>query len=466
MQIADRRPRWQDFRIWIGLFFLIRLIGITHPPLEAGHNWRQALTTMTARVMHEEGPDLFHPKVTYGGTGYQTIASEFPIFNYLMYLTAKPFGFDHWHGRLINLIISSLGLWFFFRLVREVFDEKMAFKAGVLLLFSIWFSFSRKIMPDTFSVSLVIMGMYAGWRWLQGDGWRNLLIYSVLLSLGLLSKIPALTVLAAFGMTLFARDISWRKKGLLYTVSLVAVVLAGCWYGIWVPKLQAEGSVDLYFPRSFSDGLRELWEYRVKLADTLIFAPGQSYAAFITVLAGAFLVIKKRNKRLLGIAAWMLTAFVVFMILAGSVFALHNYYMIPITPLFALLGAFALHQLNPKYAYILLALICLESLGNQSYDFQVREKRMHPLELEAILDTHVPKGTAIIINGGLSPQPIYFAHRSGWSVSPDACLRIAKVEELHDFGAQFLVIDRHRQKQIPDIGTRVYEGEHYILIKL
>ena len=31
----------KDIRFWIVLFFLIRMYGITMPPLEMGHNWRQ-----------------------------------------------------------------------------------------------------------------------------------------------------------------------------------------------------------------------------------------------------------------------------------------------------------------------------------------------------------------------------------------------------------------------------------------
>jgi hypothetical protein len=38
-----------DIQFWIVLFFLIRMIGITNPPLEIGHNRRQSLTNMVAR---------------------------------------------------------------------------------------------------------------------------------------------------------------------------------------------------------------------------------------------------------------------------------------------------------------------------------------------------------------------------------------------------------------------------------
>ena len=40
----------------IGLFFLIRLIGITNPPLEIAHNWRQVTGLMVARNYLEIDP--------------------------------------------------------------------------------------------------------------------------------------------------------------------------------------------------------------------------------------------------------------------------------------------------------------------------------------------------------------------------------------------------------------------------
>lgn len=47
------------------------------------------------------------------GTGTGIIGSEFPIFNFLSYLWFKIFGFSHWAGRLINLVTSSIGIYYF-----------------------------------------------------------------------------------------------------------------------------------------------------------------------------------------------------------------------------------------------------------------------------------------------------------------------------------------------------------------
>ena len=56
-----------DFRLWVLFFFILRLIGITNPPLEVGHNWRQSLTDMIARNFVEGNPNLLYPQIDMAG---------------------------------------------------------------------------------------------------------------------------------------------------------------------------------------------------------------------------------------------------------------------------------------------------------------------------------------------------------------------------------------------------------------
>jgi len=93
---------------WILIFFLIRLTGITNPPLETEHNWRQCFTAMIARNFLEQSPNILYPQIDMSGNQPGFIGSEFPLFNYIIFLAAKIFSYQHWYGRLINMIISSI----------------------------------------------------------------------------------------------------------------------------------------------------------------------------------------------------------------------------------------------------------------------------------------------------------------------------------------------------------------------
>ena len=139
-----------DIRFWLLILFLLRLIGITNPPLEMSHSWRQSLTAMISRNFIEYGPNLLYPRIDMGGIREGIIGSEFPFFNYLIYLFAKTFGYNHWYGRLINLSVTTVGVFYFFRLIKGLMTERIAFFSALLLALSVWFGLARKIMPDTY----------------------------------------------------------------------------------------------------------------------------------------------------------------------------------------------------------------------------------------------------------------------------------------------------------------------------
>ena len=94
------KPFITDIRFWLLLFFVVRLIGITNPPLESGHNWRQTLTNMVARNFYENKADIRYPTIDIAGDKTGVMTSEFPVYNYIIYGVSKIFGFNHWHGQM------------------------------------------------------------------------------------------------------------------------------------------------------------------------------------------------------------------------------------------------------------------------------------------------------------------------------------------------------------------------------
>ncbi|MBI4648842.1 MAG: glycosyltransferase family 39 protein [Bacteroidia bacterium] len=164
-----------DFRFWLIIFFVFRLYGITSPPLEVAHNWRQSTVSMVTRNFYETDSNILYPRVDMAGEKSGITGMEFPLLSYIAFLIAKLFGYSCWYERLINLIISSIGTYYFYLLIRKYFNERMALLAGLILICSLWLTYSRKIMPDTMSVSLVLIGLYYGIDFLlKGNLWRLL----------------------------------------------------------------------------------------------------------------------------------------------------------------------------------------------------------------------------------------------------------------------------------------------------
>ena len=132
-----------DIRFWIVLFFILRLYGITNPPLEIAHNWRQTTGDMVARNFYEIDNNILYPRIDMAGEKTGITGTEFSTLNYLMYLLSLVFGFHDWFGRLIVLIVSSFGILYFYKLLKLKFNEHISFYSAFLLLTSMWLMYSR-----------------------------------------------------------------------------------------------------------------------------------------------------------------------------------------------------------------------------------------------------------------------------------------------------------------------------------
>ena len=454
-----------DIRFWILLFFIIRLIGITNPPLEIGHNWRQALTNMIARNFYESGPDLLHPRIDMAGEKTGIIGSEFPFFNFIIYLVSAVFGYTHWFGRLINLLVSSLGTWCFYLLVNRLVNKQAAFNATIILLSSIWFAFSRKIMPDTFSVSLVIIGLYFAYEYLFSGRLVKLVLFFLFITLGGLCKIPALTLSSLLIITLFIKYIHPGRKLAVLFVTLAGFLIIILWYFYWVPYLVSEYQFQTIFPKGFLEGLQDLYELRIKTLEKFYFSSLHSFLAFGCFMAGLFLVFYRKNTLLKIAVAVVTVSFILFIIKAGALFSNHNYYIIAYTPLMAFVAGFFISLIKIRFQWILLVLIAMEGIANQQHDFFIRESEQYKLTLEQIAEVHIGKNDLIVINGGESPQQLYFTNRKGWSVENKTITDPDKMEEFRQKGAAYLIINKTSFTGELDL-PQVYADRHFIIYRL
>jgi 4-amino-4-deoxy-L-arabinose transferase-like glycosyltransferase len=432
---------FKDIRFWIFLFFLVRMFGITDPPLEAMHNWRQALTNMIARNFLEISPNILYPRIDMAGEYTGIIGSEFPAFSYLIFLVAKIFSYDHWYGRLINLFVSSTSLYYFFLIIRKYFSKEIAFNATIILTVSIWFSFSRKIMPDVFSVSLMIIGIYYCLIFLEKGHILRLMLFSLFSTLGALSKIPALTLLSLMLLPMFNAYPLRRKTGVVIS-SIFTLLITGLWYFYWVPYLVETFHYRLYFPKGLLEGWREIIQYPFLTFDKFFFTSFFSIAAFVAFIAGLVFMVVKKYRLLIYTFLLASLVFFVFMLKTGDVFSLHNYYIIPFTPIMALVAGYSLSLIKVRWQYLALVLICCEALFNQSYDFFIKEDQKFKINLEEVIADHIGKEDKVIVNGGTNPNTIYFMHRKGWTLSNEELLAPGFIPAAIEKGAKYLIIDK------------------------
>ena len=462
--LAKIKPYLSDIRFWIILFFTIRLVGITNPPLETGHNWRQVTGLMVARNFVEVEADVLHPRIddTNGLTGI--IGMEFPLMNYIHYGISKVFGYTHWYGRQINLLVCSIGLYFFYLLASRYFNKNVGFNATISLLGSIWFVFSQKTMPDTFCISLIIIALYYASNYLiKGKKW-DLILFVIIGSLAILSKIPAGIYFIIIPLIiLFHKE---KTRGIvLIVVSVIPVLLAVYWYFVWCPHLSETYGIWYNSGRSLAVGFNELSSDMSNVLERFYFSSFVSYIFFGCFIAGVALAIKNKAKKVVLVFLSVFVIFGLYALKSGFFFAHHNYYIIPFVPVMALVVGYAISLLkNKKIAVFILVVGVTESLANQYNDFFIKDSEKYKLELEAIADKVSNPNDLIVINGENNPQQLYLSHRKGWTCSNDLLLNEKFLRILNKRECKYIFINKLNGELKLNYKV-VFENKHYIVYR-
>ena len=455
---------------WIVILFLVRLIGITNPPLEIGHNWRQATGLMVARNYLEENSNILYPRIDDNNGETGIIGMEFPSMNYAHFLLSKAFGYTHWYGRLINLIVSSFGLFFFYKIIIWAgFKKSHAFISTIILAVSIWFAFSRKFMPDTYSISIMFIGLYYGLRYLEGKKWYQLLLYILISSFAVLSKIPAGIYFVVLIPFLLSPKYEIRQRFILSLITIIPVLLTCFWYFKWNYQLSNEFGTWYNSGVPLKAGFYDVLQNIGKVLDNFYFDAFSGYIIFSFFLFGIVLMFVMRNSKVIWAFVLVFTIFVIYIFKSGAYFYDQNYYIIPFVPVMAFVAGFTLSFIQRKWILISILLLGIgESIVNQQHDFFIKESEKYKMTLETIMDKVSSKNDLIVINGNGNPQTIYLSHRKGWNCSDEQLSDMIFINEITEKGCRFIVVNKHLTADINNLkeifGT-IFEDEHFVVFE-
>ena len=432
-----------DIRFWIVALALLRLVGIMNPPLEVSHSWRQTTVAMVARNFYEVDANILYPRIDIGGDLTGITGMEFPLLNYLIYLTALLFGYADWYGRLINLVASSVGCWYFYRLLKRFFGERHAFCATMLLCVTIWFAFARKVMPDTFSMSLVIIGLYYGTDYLYYERQRvsRLVAYGLLITAGVLSKLPSGYILVVLLLPLIDKGVQLCRKMWMLGVSALCMVPVAWWYFYWVPHLVEDyGLWHFFMGKSLAEGAREIWQ-SIGLMLKRFYFSAMNYTGFVAFLAGMILAIVRRQRLMLRVLELAFAAFAVVMLASGETFVKHDYYMVPFVPVMCMVAGYGVSLVgNAKWRVAILLVVSLENVLNHHSQFVIRENRQPVYALEGRFDAFSSRSDLVCVNSGQDPTVVYFTHRKGWIATNEQLQDSAFVDDIARRGCKYIVV--------------------------
>jgi 4-amino-4-deoxy-L-arabinose transferase-like glycosyltransferase len=398
----------------IGLLFFIRLIHITDPPIEIAHNWRQTTSLMVARNFYQVDNNIFYPRIDDCGDKTGIVGMEFPLLSYLVYGVSTIFGYDHWYGRLINLIIVSFGIWYFYRLIGLYFSKRTALYAAIAFALSGLFHYARKVMPDPMALSLIIIGLYNGIIYLRNGRWQYLIGYFLFALLGTLVKIPFGLYLALLIYPFIQSRIALAKK--LYFAFACAIILWSLisWYFIWNIHISETYGLWYNSGRTFTEGWNELLTHPMETLEKFYFNAFHGYLFFGVCILGLILSITHRQRKIGWLFLVLIPLYCMYMIKSGYLFYHHGYYVLVMMPLMALLCGIALSHLRKPIAIALVVICAAESVANQQHDFFIKEKEFTKLQLEAIANKVSQPNDKVALSGTLNPNEFYFLNRKGW----------------------------------------------------
>jgi len=469
------------------IFGLIQLVGITDPPLEIAHSWRQAFTAMVTRNYVELGMDWLHPRIDMAGEKSGIVGAEFPLFNFLSFLVSKLFGYQHWHGRIVNLIVVMWGAYSFYCVLKSMLSERVAYFSMVVLLCSSWFTFSRKIMPDTFSVSLVLVGLRYGFSFWNSGRWSHWFFAVVAIALGVLSKIPAMSLLAIVGLPLFVKVDNVKRVVWVILGVVISVAPALLWYFYWVPKLNSTYGYHLYFPKGLVEGWQEIKPLWRLLLEKFYFTSYYSFLALLLGMLGVWALIRRKQKPVAVALALIAFVFGLFILKTGAVFPQHTYYSIPFIPVMALLSGLGLDYLNGQISSVgytvkrnkfivfgLLLLVVIESVGNQIHDHFIKPSERYKQTLETEIASVIPLDEKVVLVSSASPQELFFLHRKGWTIYPEQITHHRDAMKYRSLGARFVVVNKSVLKNVSSSDlimvslrdvVKFYESDHYLVYR-
>lgn len=219
----------------LSIAFGVRLYKITNPVAD-WHSWRQADTASVTRTFVDEGIDLLHPKYHdiskiqtgyFNPDGYRYV--EVPIFNLVhavAYEMAPQIGFDIW-GRLISVFSAVLTTFFLYGIGKKLFNSYVGLITAFFyatLPFNVYFT--RVILPDPMSVMFGVGAVYFFSLYVHSKKVHELLISSIMLSLGTLVKPHAVFFglpIAYLAITSFSVKELMKNKWLFIALDIILI---------------------------------------------------------------------------------------------------------------------------------------------------------------------------------------------------------------------------------------------------
>jgi hypothetical protein len=134
----------------------------------------------------------------------------------------------------------------------------------------------------------------------------------------------------------------------------------------------------------------------------------------------------------------------------------------------AFMAGWGLAQISRRSIVVgLLAIVTIENIADQIYDFRIRQPFKALESLENIMDKVSQREDLIAINADFhNPTAMYCAHRRGWVAPNNFLSDVAYLNEIKNKGCQYVVIVKKLYGDLNLDNRIVFESEYFKIYSL
>jgi len=422
--------------IILAMGLAVRLINLNTPLVDA-HSWRQTFTAMIANNFYLHGYKIMYPEVDYNGNDSGYVASEFPVYPFIVALLYKIWGMHDALGKAISIAFYLLSSILVFFLFRKYSSESTARWSLIFYLFlPLNIFYSQAFMPESMMMFCSIGTVYFFDKWAQKRNIIYFLFAAVFFTLDILIKPFTLYLLLPLGY-LFFKDNSGIKKTKLLQIYpfllfiALSLIFPVYWFAFWHKNLNPELFGHIWNARdrwgNIKWWLNPHWYSRVFL---------QHITENWLVFSGAvFFIMGYIRKPVLESEKvfrwWFIAIIIYFFLIAGGNFP-HEYYQFPmVVPVCFFIGKYldfffrdltaqpGLYK-KPSSILILFLLFCMIPISAGKLMHRMRGcMQKEYFESGRIIDSTTEKQGLIVVSDYDLPEVIYYSKRKGWHITPD-----------------------------------------------
>lgn len=191
---------------------LFRLAYVTQPLTDA-FSWREVSTAMMADNFLHSSWNIFYPEVSWTGPGPSYQGREFQVLSYLSALLNAAFGWHDWTGRAVASAFGLITTFSLHRLTARIWNEIHAHAAALCYaILPAAVMIDTSYLPDPAMLALVTLGLWLFVLFAQTLNSEILIYATASLTLGVLAKLPGLSIALAIAPILATTSQSGHRS--------------------------------------------------------------------------------------------------------------------------------------------------------------------------------------------------------------------------------------------------------------